>query len=184
MREGDRRMNRIVVKFAMYYNRDSSILYNSLNPQNISLRPSHRRRCIFEKSLMCENRARALARVGICVSVCVCWQAGYYQCREGAARMGRCLGGVNFNNCASALSFKLRRRHVIPAPSRKQPQHFTHKKSMAEPLSSFLHTHANTSFPPSQPTLSLNAAASSRQITQLRRLQFLPFTYFIVFNVK
>lgn len=91
MRERDRRMNRIVVKFAMYYNRDSSILYNSLNPQNISLRPSHRRRCIFEKSLMCENRARALSRVWVYVSVCAC--AGRLAITS-AARVRRVWGDV------------------------------------------------------------------------------------------
>ncbi|KAL5240413.1 hypothetical protein ACI65C_007823 [Semiaphis heraclei] len=116
-------------EFAANYNRDSSILYNSQPSEYCHTVPPHHSRCIFEKSLMCENSVRA------------CVQAGYYPCCERRVVFRRQRRGVNFNNCASALSFKLR-RHVIPAPSRKQPQHFTHKKSMVEPPSSFLHTHA------------------------------------------
>jgi hypothetical protein len=87
------------------------------------------------------------------------------------------VGGVNFNNCASALSFKLR-RHVIPAPSIKQPQHFTHKKSMVEPPSSFLHTHS--SFPPSTPLVGRHQRANNPAST----IPAVQFIFFTVLNNK
>lgn len=130
----------------------------------MSPRGDHRKeRLTFENRVCARVHATAGPRLGPCAGLLPATT------REGCSSTrrttGRCLMGpagrgwkrVNFNNCASALSFKLR-RHVIPAPSpsgnnRPGTEGFYTQKIDASktPELSFLHTHTRAIRPPPPP---------------------------------
>lgn len=144
--------------------------YITPNPLRFSAPSPCHGRCIFEKSLMCENRVRA------------CVQAGYYPCHEGAANTGWCLGGRGLILIiAPALSVLNSAAMLSPHPPENNPSILHTKNRWWNPRAhSYTHKHTRIAvLLPLHPLLD----DTSRQITRL--LRFLQLNlFFTVFNNK